>query len=146
MTWDDLVELRRRWSGVLLVKGIQRAEDARRCAAEGVDGIVVSNHGGRNLDSARAPIDIVPEVVAAVGDRITVMVDGGIRRGSDITKALALGARAVLIGRATLYGISAAGQAGAERAIDLLHSELDRTMGYLGSPRIENIDPTLLTR
>jgi (S)-mandelate dehydrogenase len=128
------------------VKGLLRAEDVEQVLALGADAVVVSNHGGRNLDSARAPIDIVPEVVAAVGDRITVMVDGGIRRGSDITKALALGARAVLIGRATLYGISAAGQAGAERAIDLLHSELDRTMGYLGSPRIENIDPTLLTR
>ncbi len=144
MTWDDLAEIRRRWPRILLVKGIQRGEDAVSCADRGVDGVIVSNHGGRNLDSARAPIAILPEVVDAVGDRVTVMMDGGIRRGSDIAKALACGARAVLLGRATLFGICAGGRAGADRAFAILRDELHRVMGYLGCRSIDELDRTLL--
>ena len=112
LTWDDLRELRRLWPHALMVKGILRAEDARLAADCGADGVIVSNHGGRAVDSTRAPIEILPEVVDAVGNRITVLVDSGFRRGADVIKALALGAKAVLIGRATLYGTAVAGEAG----------------------------------
>jgi len=144
LTWDDLGVLRRLWPRVLMVKGIQRADDARRAVERGVDCIVVSNHGGRNLDASRAPLDILPEIVEVVADRATVMVDGGILRGSDIAKALALGARGVLAGRAPLYGVSVGGQAGAEHAIALLRTELYRIMGYVGCRSIEAISRDLV--
>ncbi len=144
LTWDDVSELRRLWPRVLMVKGIQRADDARRCAERGVDCIVVSNHGGRNLDPSRAPLDVLPEVVDAVGDRTAVMTDGGVTRGSDIAKAVALGARGVLVGRSALYGVSVGGQAGAEHALSLLKTEFHRMMGYLGCRSVGEIDRDLV--
>ena len=142
--WDSLRAVRDAWPGKLVVKGIVRADDAARAAALGCDAIVVSNHGGRQLDAGRATLAALPTVVAAVGDRATVLVDGGIRRGADVVKALALGARGVLIGRATLYGACAAGEAGALRALDILRDELVRTMQLCGVRRIDEIGPDLL--
>jgi len=132
LDWDDLKVLRRMWPGKLLVKGILHPGDAVLAAEAGADGVIVSNHGGRNLDSAMAPIEVVPEVAEAVGNRIEVLVDSGFRRGSDVVKALALGAKAVLVGRATLYGIAAGGYEGAARALTLLREEIDRTLALTG--------------
>ena len=140
LNWDDLRELRRRWPHTLIVEGILHPQDARFAADCGADGIVVSNHGGRNLDSSMAPIEVLPDVVEAVGKRITVIVDSGFRRGSDVVKALALGARAVLIGRPTLYGTAAGGEAGAARAIDIFREEIDRVLALLGCPGIAAIN------
>ncbi|MBM3373042.1 MAG: alpha-hydroxy-acid oxidizing protein, partial [Betaproteobacteria bacterium] len=130
----------------LLVKGILRAEDAKLAADRGVDGVIVSNHGGRALDSTRAPIEILPEVVEAVGSRVTVIVDSGFRRGSDVIKGLALGADAVMIGRATLYGLAMAGEAGAARAIEIYRDEIDRNLAMIGCPEIGKLDPGYLAR
>ncbi len=146
LTWDDLRELRRRWPHALMVKGILRAEDARLAADCGADGVIVSNHGGRAVDSTRAPIEILPEVVDAVGNRITVLVDSGFRRGADVIKALALGAKAVLIGRATLYGTAVAGEAGAARAIEIYRDEIDRLMALIGCPDLGALDAGYLAR
>ena len=132
LTWDDLRTLRKVWSGPLLVKGILSPEDALAAANHGADGIVVSNHGGRNLDSSIPPLFALPEIVGRVGGRIEVLVDGGVMRGSDAVKALALGAKAVLVGRAPLWGVAAAGQAGANRALAILHEEILRVLGQLG--------------
>ena len=137
LTWQDLREVRRIWDGPLMVKGILHAEDARMALACGADGVIVSNHGGRNLDCAVASIDALPEIVEAVGHRAEVMLDSGIRRGSDIAKALALGAKAVLVGRAPLWGVAAAGERGAARAIAILADELDRSMAFLGVPSLD---------
>ncbi|MBI3057021.1 MAG: alpha-hydroxy-acid oxidizing protein [Betaproteobacteria bacterium] len=136
LTWDDLRVLRRMWPRTLIVKGILHPQDARLAADCGADGIVVSNHGGRNLDSSMAPIEVLPEIVDAVGKRITVIVDSGFRRGSDVVKALALGARAVLIGRPTLYGTAAGGEAGAARAIAIFREEVERMLALRGCPGI----------
>jgi isopentenyl diphosphate isomerase/L-lactate dehydrogenase-like FMN-dependent dehydrogenase len=132
LTWEDLRVLRKIWPHTLIVKGILHPQDALLAADCGADAVVVSNHGGRNLDSSMAPIEVLPEVVDAVGKRITVIVDSGFRRGSDVVKALALGARAVLIGRATLYGTAVGGEAGAARAIALFREEIDRVLALLG--------------
>jgi L-lactate dehydrogenase (cytochrome)/(S)-mandelate dehydrogenase len=140
LTWDDLRELRRRWPHRLMAKGVLTAQDAKLAADCGADAVIVSNHGGRVVDGTRAPIEVLPEVVEAVGKRVEVIVDSGFRRGSDIIKALALGARTVLIGRATLYGIAAGGEAGAARAIGLLREEIDRTLALLGCPSIDRLD------
>jgi L-lactate dehydrogenase (cytochrome)/(S)-mandelate dehydrogenase len=137
LTWDDLRELRRIWPHRLMAKGILTAEDARLAADCGADAVIVSNHGGRVVDGTRSPIEILPEVVDAVGERVEVIVDSGFRRGSDVVKALALGARAVLVGRATLYGIAAGGEAGAARTIRLLREEIDRTLALLGATSID---------
>ena len=142
--WDDLARIRDRWPGTLIVKGIVRPDDAARAAGIGCQAIVVSNHGGRQLDGGIATLDALPGVVAAVQGRASVLLDGGIRRGADIVKALALGAEAVLIGRATLYGVCAGGEAGALRALDILRDELTRTMQLCGVRRIGDIDPSLL--
>ena len=144
LTWDDLRELRELWRGKLIVKGILHPDDARQAAACGVDAVIVSNHGGRNLDGTLAPIEALPDIVSAVGDRLTVMIDGGFRRGSDVVKAIALGAKLVLIGRATLYGAAVAGQAGASHAIRVLHDEVDRVMALLGCPSIAELDGSFL--
>ena len=136
LNWDDLRVLRGMWPRTLIVKGILHPQDAVHAADCGADGVVVSNHGGRNLDSSMAPIEVLPEVVDAVGKRITVMVDSGFRRGSDVVKALALGAQAVLIGRPTLYGTAAGGEAGAARAIAIFREEIDRVLALLGCPGI----------
>ena len=132
LTWDDIRVLRKLWPGVLMVKGILHSEDAVLAAECGADAVIVSNHGGRMLDSSMAPIEVLPEILDAVGKRITVMVDSGVRRGADVVKALALGAQAVLIGRATLYGVAAGGEAGAARAITILRDETSRVMAPIG--------------
>ena len=135
LTWDDIRVLRKLWPGVLMVKGILHSEDAVLAAECGADAVIVSNHGGRMLDSSMAPIEVLPEILDAVGKRITVMVDSGVRRGADVVKALALGAQAVLIGRATLYGVAAGGEAGAARAITILRDETSRVMAPIGGGR-----------
>ena len=146
LTWDDLRVLRRMWPHTLIVKGILHPQDALLAADCGADAVVVSNHGGRNLDSTMAPIDVLPEIVDAVGRRTTVIVDSGFQRGSDVVKALALGAKAVLIGRATLYGTAAGGEAGAARAIGLLREEIDRVLALLGCPGIDGLSRDYLVR
>ena len=132
VTWEDLEWIREAWTGPIVIKGIHTAEDARRAVDEGADALVVSNHGGRQLDRVAPSLQMLPEVVAAIGDRIEVLFDGGIRRGSDIIKALCLGARAVLVGRAYAYGLGAAGEAGVARAIEILRADLVRTLKLLG--------------
>ena len=140
LDWDDVRELRRRWPGVLMVKGILHPQDAVRAADCGADAVIVSNHGGRNLDSSIAPIDALPDVLDAAGKRLTVIVDSGMRRGTDVVKALALGAKAVFIGRASLYGVAAHGEVGALRAIHIFREEIDRTIAQLGVRSIEELD------
>jgi L-lactate dehydrogenase (cytochrome) len=137
VAWEDLRWIRDVWKGPIVVKGVHIGEDARRAADMGADAIVVSNHGGRQLDGVAATLRMLPEIVAAVGDRIEVLLDGGVRRGSDIAKALCLGARAVLVGRAYAYGLGAAGGEGVSRAIAILRADLIRTLKLLGcaSPR-----------
>ena len=146
MSWEDVDRLRDIWPGKLIVKGIMRADDAERAIAHGADAIVVSNHGGRNLDSAPATIDVLPGVVAAVGGKAEVIVDSGVRRGADVVKCLALGASAVLTGRATLYGVAAGGQAGAEKALAILKDEMKRTMAYIGVQRTSDIGADAIWR
>lgn len=140
VTMDDLEWLRSRWEGSLVVKGVLRGDDCPAILDRGVDGIVVSNHGGRQLDSAVATIDALPEVVDAVDGRAEVFVDGGFRRGTDVAKALALGARAVLIGKSFLYGLAAGGQFGVERVLDIFRSELDTALALLGCASVEDLD------
>ena len=123
------------WSGPLLVKGVLDPDDAARCVDTGADGVVVSNHGGRQLDGAVASLDALPPIVAAIGDRATVLVDGGIRRGSDVVKALALGADAVLVGRATLYGLAVNGEAGASAVLGILRTEIERALAHSSAAR-----------
>jgi len=144
LTWEDVRALRKLWPRTLIVKGILHPQDAVHAADCGADGIIVSNHGGRVIDGAMAPIEVLPEVVAAVGKRMTVMVDSGFRRGSDVIKALALGANAVLIGRSTLYGTAAAGEAGAARAIALFREEIDRVLALLGCRGVGALTPDYL--
>ncbi len=139
LNWDDIKIFRDKWPGILMLKGINRPEDAVKALSYGVDGIIVSNHGGRNMDSAVASIDVLPDIAEAVGDRATVILDSGVRRGSDIVKALALGAKAVLTGRATLYGTAAGGQAGASAAIGFIRNEMDKTMAYTGCRSVDEI-------
>ena len=132
VTWDDFGWIREAWRGPILIKGVHTGDDARRAVDVGAAGVIVSNHGGRQLDGVPASLRMLPEVIAAVDGRIEVLMDGGIRRGSDIVKALCLGARAVLIGRAYAYGLAAAGHAGVARAIDILRTDMIRTMKLLG--------------
>jgi L-lactate dehydrogenase (cytochrome) len=139
VTWADLAWFRSLWPGPLLLKGVLSVEDARKAVAHGVDGLVVSNHGGRQLDGAPASIEALPAIVDAVGERVEVLVDGGIRRGADVVKALALGARAVMIGRPYLYGLAVDGQAGVEHALTILRNEIDKTLALLGTPRIHDL-------
>jgi (S)-mandelate dehydrogenase len=142
--WADITWIRRHWPGKLLIKGILSVDDARRAVDTGCDGIVLSNHGGRQLDYCVAPIEMVAEIAAAVGDRLTIVIDSGFRRGSDIAKALALGAQAVMIGRATLYGLAADGERGVRRALDMLAVELDRVLGQLGCRSVADLRASLL--
>jgi isopentenyl diphosphate isomerase/L-lactate dehydrogenase-like FMN-dependent dehydrogenase len=142
--WNDLRWIRDVWQGPIVVKGVHTADDARHAVDAGADGIVVSNHGGRQLDGVAASLRVLPEVLAAVGGRTDVMFDGGIRRGSDIVKALALGARAVLVGRAYVYGLGAAGGPGVTRAIEILRADLLRTLRLLGCASIAELDPSFL--
>jgi len=139
--WSDFDWLRRAWSGKLLIKGILTAEDALSALEHGADGIVVSNHGGRQLDGASAAIEALPPIAAAVAGRMAVLVDGGFRRGADIVKALALGADMVLVGRAALYGAAAGGEAGARRALHILKTEVDRVLALLGCASAAELGP-----
>ena len=140
MTWDGIRRIRQAWPGPLVVKGILSGDEARRAVDHGADGVVVSNHGGRALDSSIATIDMLPEVVKAVGNDATVLLDSGVRHGSDIMKAVALGAKAVLVGRATLYGIAAGGQPGAEKVLKLLATQFEKNMGYVGCRSTAELD------
>jgi isopentenyl diphosphate isomerase/L-lactate dehydrogenase-like FMN-dependent dehydrogenase len=144
LDWEEMARLRDRWRGKFVIKGIMRPDDAERALALGADGVVVSNHGGRALDCAPATIDALPGVVAAVGGRMAIFVDGGVTRGSDIVKAIALGADAVLVGRAVCYGVAAGGEAGAARALDLLAAEVRRTMGLAGCRSVAEITRDLV--
>lgn len=143
--WDDLAWIREAWSGPIVVKGVLTAEDARAAVAAGVDAIVVSNHGGRQLDDAPPTIRVLGEVLAEVNGRAEVLVDGGIRRGSDIVKALCLGARAVLVGRAYAYGLAAGGGAGVARAIEILRSDVVRTLRLLGCASMRDLDRSFVS-
>lgn len=141
LNWDDLKALRDIWPHKLLVKGLLHPDDAERSVEYGADGVIVSNHGGRNCDAAPSPIDVLPDIVRAVGDRTTVVFDSGVRRGSDVVKALALGAKFVLVGRSTLYGTAVAGYDGAKRALDIYRGEISRAMANVSCNRIEEIGP-----
>ncbi|MFD3927001.1 pre-mycofactocin synthase MftD [Streptomyces sp. NPDC058614] len=140
-SWDDIRWMRDEWEGPFLLKGISRADDARRAVDAGATAISVSNHGGNNLDSTPAPIRMLPAVADAVGGQVEVLLDGGVRRGSDVVKALALGARAVLIGRAYLWGLAATGQAGVENVLDIMASGIDSTLRGLGRSSIHELVP-----
>ena len=144
LTWEDLRVLRKMWPHTLLVKGVLHPQDAINAADCGADGVIVSNHGGRNLDGIISPLEALPEVVDAVGKRITVLADSGFRRGTDVVKALAMGAKAVLIGRSTLYGVAAGGEAGAQRALALFREEIDRVLALIGCRSIVELDPDYL--
>ncbi|MDE2451674.1 MAG: alpha-hydroxy-acid oxidizing protein [Gammaproteobacteria bacterium] len=144
ITWADIAWIRRHWPGKLLIKGVMTVGDAQRAADAGCDGIVLTNHGGRQLDYCVAPIEVLGEIAAAVGNRLTIVIDSGFRRGSDIAKALALGAHTVMIGRAALYGLAAGGEPGVRRALDLLATELDRVLGQLGCRSVADLRPSLL--
>jgi isopentenyl diphosphate isomerase/L-lactate dehydrogenase-like FMN-dependent dehydrogenase len=143
-TWEDIDKLRALWPGKLLVKGVVHPDDARQAVARGADGIIISNHGGRALDSAPATLDVLPLIAEAVGKRTTIILDSGVRRGGDIVKALALGANAVMMGRATLYGVAVGGEKGAARAIGLLRAEYRQTMGYVGARSVREIGPQII--
>jgi (S)-mandelate dehydrogenase len=132
LTWSDIAWVRRHWAGPVIVKGILTADDARSALQHGADGIVVSNHGGRQLESAPSALERLPEIVDATGDRMHVFIDGGVRRGSDVAKALALGAKAVLLGRAPLYGLAARGPQGVEEVLTILRGEFETTLRLLG--------------
>lgn len=144
LSWRDVEWLRGIWPGKLVLKGIMSAQDAARAVSAGADGVVLSNHGGRQLDGALSTMDVLAEVVAEVKGRLAVMLDGGFRRGADIVKAVALGADAVLLGRATSYGLAAGGQAGVEQAIDILRGEIDRVLGLLGCSDVSQVDRSYL--
>ena len=146
MSWKDVDELRSIWRGPLVLKGILSPLEAREAVARGVDGIIVSNHGGRQLDGAVASLDALPAIVDAVGGRIPVLMDGGVRRGSDVVKAIALGAAACLIARPQLWGLAMAGETGVAHVLEILRREIDRTMGLCGFRRLEDITPSLLFR
>jgi L-lactate dehydrogenase (cytochrome) len=144
VSWDDFQWIREAWQGPIVVKGIHTADDARRAIDHGAAAIVVSNHGGRQLDGVAPTLRVLPEVLAAARDQAEVLFDGGIRRGSDVVKALCVGARAVLIGRAYAYGLGAAGGAGVARAIDILRSGIIRTLKLLGSASVRDLDRSLI--
>jgi L-lactate dehydrogenase (cytochrome)/(S)-mandelate dehydrogenase len=144
MHWGDVDELRKVWTKPLILKGILHPDEAKMAVERGVDALIVSNHGGRQLDGAASGLDALPSILDAVGGRIPVLVDGGIRRGVDVVKALALGAKACLIGRPQLWGVAVAGEAGVARVLEIFAQEIDRTMGLCGVTRINQIDKSLL--
>jgi isopentenyl diphosphate isomerase/L-lactate dehydrogenase-like FMN-dependent dehydrogenase len=144
VSWDDFKWIRQAWGGHVVVKGVHTADDARQAIDNGADAIVVSNHGGRQLDGVAPTLRVLPEVVAAVNGRIEVLLDGGIRRGSDVVKALCLGARAVLIGRAYAYGLGAGGEAGVTRALEILRADIVRTLKLLGCASIRDLERSLV--
>jgi isopentenyl diphosphate isomerase/L-lactate dehydrogenase-like FMN-dependent dehydrogenase len=144
VTWEDIRWLKRIWTGPIVVKGVLTADDAKRALAEGAAAIVVSNHGGRQLDGAPATLKVLPEVVAAVNGQAEVLMDGGVRRGSDIVKAICLGARAVLLGRAYAFGLAAAGRPGVTRALGILRDDVERTLRLLGCPSVSGLNSSYL--
>ncbi len=144
ISWDEVSWLREKWPRKLILKGILNAADAVRAAELGCDGIIITNHGGRQLDSCVAPIEVLPEIVEAVGDRMTIIVDSGFRRGTDVLKAIALGANAVMIGRATLFGLAAGGQDGVNHALSILTTEIDRALGQLGCNSLDELHSEML--
>jgi L-lactate dehydrogenase (cytochrome)/(S)-mandelate dehydrogenase len=146
MSWQDVAALRKIWAGPLIIKGVLHPDEAAKAIEHGVDGLIVSNHGGRQLDGAASSFDALPGVIDAVGGRVPVLIDGGIRRGSDVVKALALGAAACLIGRPQLFGLSVAGEAGVARVLEIYRQEVDRAMGLCGVTRIAGIGKTLLLK
>jgi (S)-mandelate dehydrogenase len=141
MCWEDLAWLRDAWPRKLFVKGILCVEDAQLAAEHGADGVFISNHGGRQLDGLPSPMEVLPQIAAAVGERLAIMVDSGFRRGSDIVKALALGADMVFIGRAAMYGVAAGGEAGVRRSLQLLRGEIDKVLALLGCNSIDELGP-----
>ncbi len=145
LSWNDVRWFRERWTGPIIVKGVQRTDDARRCVDEGVDAIALSNHGGRQLDGAPTPVSLIAPVVAAIDGAIPVFCDGGVRRGSDIAKALALGATAAMIGRAYLFGLGAAGERGVDRAIGMLEEGLTKTMAFTGAHDLSELTEDLIS-
>lgn len=145
-SWDDVTYLRERWPGKLVVKGVLSGHDARRSVDVGADGVIVSNHGGRQLDGAPAAIEVVSEVAQAVGGAAEVYMDGGVRRGSHVVAALACGARAVLIGRPYLYGLAVGGEEGVLRVLEILRAEMRRTMVLLGCPSVAELGDGWLRR
>jgi L-lactate dehydrogenase (cytochrome) len=146
VTWDDVARLREAWGGPFVLKGLQTAADAKRAVEVGATAVMISNHGGRQLDGAAAPIDCLQAMRDAVGDRLELIVDGGIRRGTHVIKALAMGANACSIGRAYLYGLAAGGQAGVERAIALLRGEIERDLALLGCRQLSDLRPEHVSR
>ena len=146
LSWEDVAEIRRMWDGKVILKGILDAEDAKQAVNVGADAIVVSNHGGRQLDGAASSIAALPAIVDAVGDKTEVWMDGGIRTGQDVLRAVALGARGTLIGRAFLYGLGAGGRAGVTRVLEILHKELDLTMALCGRSNLSEVDETILLK
>ena len=146
LSWEDVAEIRRMWDGKVILKGILDAEDAKQAVNVGADAIVVSNHGGRQLDGAASSIAALPAIVDAVGDKTEVWMDGGIRTGQDVLRAVALGARGTLIGRAFLYGLGADGRAGVTRVLEILHKELDLTMALCGRSNLSEVDDSILLK
>ena len=144
LSWADVAWVKTQWGGKLILKGIQDVEDARLAVASGADAIVVSNHGGRQLDGAQSSIKALPDIVAAVGSQIEVWMDGGIRSGQDVLKAWALGARGTMIGRAMVYGLGAMGEEGVTKALEIIHKELDITMAFCGHTNINTVDKRIL--
>jgi L-lactate dehydrogenase (cytochrome) len=144
LSWDDVKEIRKQWDGKVIIKGVLDAEDARAAVNVGADAIVVSNHGGRQLDGALSAIKALPAIVDAVGDKAEVWMDGGIRSGQDVLRAIAMGAQGTLIGRAFLYGLGAGGQAGVTKALEIIHKELDLTMGLCGQSELRKVDSSIL--
>ena len=146
LSWEDVAEIRRMWDGKVILKGILDAEDAKQAVNVGADAIVVSNHGGRQLDGAASSIAALPAIVDAVGDKTEVWMDGGIRTGQDVLRAVALGARGTLIGRAFLYGLGAGGRVGVTRVLEILHKELDLTMALCGRSNLSEVDDSILLK
>ena len=146
LSWDDVAEIRKMWDGKVILKGILDAEDAKQALNVGADAIVVSNHGGRQLDGALSSIAALPAIVDAVGDKCEIWMDGGIRTGQDVLRAVALGARGTLIGRAFLYGLGAGGRAGVTRVLEILHKEMDLTMALCGRSNLSDVDETILLK
>jgi len=144
LNWSDVEWVKKRWGGKLILKGIQDVEDAKFAVASGADALIVSNHGGRQLDGAQSSIEALPAIADAVGSQIEVHMDGGIRSGQDVLKAMALGARGTYIGRAFLYGLGAMGEAGVTKALEIIHKELDLTMAFCGHTKIGNVDRGIL--
>jgi L-lactate dehydrogenase (cytochrome) len=144
LSWDDVEWIKHRWGGPLIIKGIMDMEDARLAVNSGADALIVSNHGGRQLDGAPSSIAALPAIAQAVGQQIEVWMDGGVRSGQDVLRAVALGARGVLIGRPFLYGLGALGEAGVTKCLELIARELDLSMAFCGKTRIEQVDRSIL--